>query len=126
MEDRLEKTNGASKTKRADSIRKAIRHIWKGRASKFRTKRNRGEPDKIPLVWHPSHWALATMQPRRGGKIMTSKRRKLPNQRCCSLFQIEGYERLLATTSRLCRNLACLWGLRLSRIGRKVLASIDG
>ena len=73
-----------------------------------------------------NHWALETMQPRRGGKIMTSKRRKSPNRWCCSLFQIEGYERLLATTSRLCRNLACFWSLRLSRIGRKVLASIDG
>ena len=73
-----------------------------------------------------NHWALATMQPRRGGKIMTSKRRKSPNRWCYSLFQIEGYERLLATTSRLCRNLACLWSLRLSRFGRKVLASIDG
>jgi hypothetical protein len=36
------------KLKRADSIRKAIRHIWKKRVSTFRTKRKRGEPDKIP------------------------------------------------------------------------------
>jgi hypothetical protein len=49
----------------------------------------------------PNHWALATTQHPKGRKIMTSKRRKLPNRRSCSLFQIEGYERLLASETRL-------------------------
>jgi hypothetical protein len=38
-----------------------------------------------------SRWVVATMQHPRGGKIMTSKRRKPPNQRSCFLFRIEGY-----------------------------------
>jgi hypothetical protein len=40
----------------------------------------------------PNHWALATMQHPRGGKIMTSKRRKPLNQRSCFLFRIERME----------------------------------
>jgi hypothetical protein len=36
------------------------------------------------------------MQHPRGGKIMTSKRRKLPNRRSCFLFRIEGYDELSA------------------------------
>jgi hypothetical protein len=43
----------------------------------------------------PNHWALATMQHPRSGKIMTSKRRRLPNRRSCFLFRIEGYEKPL-------------------------------
>jgi hypothetical protein len=37
-----------------------------------------------------NHWALATTQHPKGGKRMTSKRRKLPNRRSCFLFRIEG------------------------------------
>ena len=39
-----------------------------------------------------NHWVVAMMQPPRDGKTMTSKHRKPPNQRCCFLFRIEGYE----------------------------------
>jgi hypothetical protein len=105
-EAKLKKLNGPIKTKRTDTIRKAIRHIWKKRASTFRTNRKRG-PGKMP-----SHGTqplvVATTRPLRGSKIMTSKPRKPLNQRSCSLFQIEGYERLLATTSRVCRK-PCLF-----------------
>jgi hypothetical protein len=45
----------------------------------------------IYLRLAPNHRALATMLPRRDAKIMTSKRRKLPNRRSCFLFRIEGY-----------------------------------
>ena len=44
----------------------------------------------------PNHWVVATTRPHRDSKIMTSKRRKLPNRRSCFLFRIEGYERVLA------------------------------
>jgi hypothetical protein len=84
----LEKLNEASKTKRAVSIRKAIRHIWKKRASTFRTKRRRGDPDKMP--------SFGT-QPLSGSDDAASQgrqdndfeRRKLPNRLSCSLFRIE-------------------------------------
>jgi hypothetical protein len=49
----------------------------------------------------PSHWALATMQPRRDSKIMTSKRRKLSNRRPCFLFRIEGME-AVGCTATIC------------------------
>jgi hypothetical protein len=51
----------------------------------------------------PNHRVVATMQHPRDGKIMTSKRRKLPNRRSCFLFRIEGYEKVSAFTSRRCR-----------------------
>jgi hypothetical protein len=41
----------------------------------------------------PNHWALATMQHPRGGKIMTSKRRRLPNRRSCFLSELRAIRR---------------------------------
>ena len=50
-EAKLKKLNGPIKTKRTDTIRKAIRHIWKKRASTFRTNRKRG-PGTNAFAWH--------------------------------------------------------------------------
>src|SRR6202035_1678600 len=83
--------NWRSKTKRANSFRDAIRHVWKRRSFTFKKKTKRGDPDKMPS-YGTHHWVVAMMHPPRDGKMMTSKHRKPPNQRCCFLFRIEGYE----------------------------------
>jgi len=49
-----------------------------------------------------NQWRVTMVQTRRDSKIMTRNRRKPPNQRSCSLFRIEGYEKLSASTSRRC------------------------
>ena len=63
-----------------------------------------------------NHRVVATTPPPRDRKVMTWNRRKPPNQRCCSLFRIEDYEKLSASTPRRCRNYCLLlWSMRLSR-----------
>jgi hypothetical protein len=90
MEAKLKKSNWRSKTKRATSLRGAYHNGWKNARSLSKEKGDAAIQIKC-LRLAPNHWALATMQHPRGGKIMTSKRRKLPNQRSCFLFRIEGY-----------------------------------
>jgi hypothetical protein len=48
VEDRLERSNWRSKTKRANSFGDAIRHVWKSRSFTFKKKTKRGDPDKMP------------------------------------------------------------------------------
>jgi hypothetical protein len=83
----LQRSNWRPKAKRATSFRDAARHVWKKRSFPFKRKRQRGDMPSFgtqPL-------SGATMQHPRDSKIMTSKRRKLPNRRSCFLFRIEGY-----------------------------------
>jgi hypothetical protein len=69
-----------------------------GKNARFLSKEKGDAASQIRyLRLAPNHWVVATMQHPRGGKIMTSKRRKLPNRRSCFLFRIEGYDELLAS-----------------------------
>jgi hypothetical protein len=44
----LKKSNGRSKTKRATSLKDALRHVWKERSFAFKRKGQRRDPDKTP------------------------------------------------------------------------------
>ena len=90
MEDRLERSNCRSKTKRATLSRDAIRHVRKKRSFLFKRIGRRGDPDKMPS-YGTRPWGRGDDAASRGGKIMTSKRRKLPNRRSCFFFRIECY-----------------------------------
>jgi hypothetical protein len=48
MEDRLERSNWRSKTKRATSLRGAYHNGWRRRSFAFKRKGKLGDPDKTP------------------------------------------------------------------------------
>jgi hypothetical protein len=77
MEDRLERSNWRSKQK--GLLYPKTQFAMYGRDARSVSK-EKGSAAIYTQVLRlaANHWALETMQPRRGGKIMTSKRRKSP------------------------------------------------